>query len=401
MNKRVLLLIVLSGILSALQAQNSPYISRVVEYRPAPGQHINRLFPTAANSDTYEKALAFANAQLTSRKHAKLLGLGGYGGYVIVTFDHSVVNVKGQYDMRTTGNNFYITNTEISAMSEPGIVMVCQDLNKNGIPDPNEPWYELAGSEYNNPETIKNYEITYYRPQPDQQKKNIRWTDNQGNEGEVTHHQFATQKTMYPLWVAENTMTFKGTKLPNNVYIMTHDYGYGDGPISLVVQKNYAWGYADNNVNFFDQDTQTFTEPIEATGLKIDWAVDAAGNHVDLDYIDFVKIYTGILQEKMPVGETSTELSGMGGVIDLHPAAILTGLNTPEADTQILIHNNQISIKEHSGTKTITDIFSINGVSVMRNITDKDLNITLLPAGVYLIKVKTAKGTTTQKFIKH
>ena len=37
----------------------------------------------------------------------------------------------------------------------------------------------------------------------------------------------------------------------------------------------------------------------------------------------------------------------------------------------------------------------------MRNITDKDLNITLLPAGVYLIKVKTAKGTTTQKFIKH
>ena len=57
-----------------------------------------------------------------------------------MAFDHPVVNVPGEYDLRTTGNNVCITNTEIGAMAEPGIVMVCQDLNKNGIPDPDGPW---------------------------------------------------------------------------------------------------------------------------------------------------------------------------------------------------------------------------------------------------------------------
>ena len=41
--------------------------------------------------------------------------------------------------------------------------MVAYDRNKNGIADDDE-WYELAGSEYNKEETIKNYKITYYRP---------------------------------------------------------------------------------------------------------------------------------------------------------------------------------------------------------------------------------------------
>ena len=40
--------------------------------------------------------------------------------------------------------------------------MVSVDVNGNGLPD--DEWYELAGSEYQKPSTIKNYEITYYRP---------------------------------------------------------------------------------------------------------------------------------------------------------------------------------------------------------------------------------------------
>jgi hypothetical protein len=81
----------------------------------------------------------------------------------VVGFDHPIVNVPGEYDFKALGNAF--TNS-----SEPGIVMVCQDLNKNGQPDADEPWYELAGSEYNHSQTVHNYEITYYRPEPDGQK---------------------------------------------------------------------------------------------------------------------------------------------------------------------------------------------------------------------------------------
>lgn len=366
-------------------AQNSPYINRVIEYRPAPGQHINRLFPSPKMSNTYEDALKFANNQLLSQNHSKLLGLGGYGGYVIVGFDHSVINIKGEYDLRTTGNNFYLANTDKSAMAEPGIIMVCQDLNKNGKPDDDEPWYELAGSEYNNPKTIHNYEITYYRPDPDKPKSDVRWTDNQGNEGVVKHIVFATQKTMYPLWIKEDKMTFKGTKLPGNVY--NNELGY-------FLQESFEYGYADNNINEYDATTKTFKEPIEKTGVKIDWAVDSEGNPVELDYIDFVKIYTGQLQEAGPLGETSTELTGIGGVIDVHPNTILS--STSEVSKQnfhLYTVDNKLVIKGIKNIKSV-DVFTISGIRVATSTQLQDL-----PSGVYIVKILTEDRKTYQSKI--
>jgi hypothetical protein len=293
MKKITFLSIFILLILQNSFGQNSEKISRVLEYKPAPGQHINRLFPTPAYSDTYANALTFATTNLVN--NSSMIGLGAYGGYVVVGFDHSIVNVKGEYDFKVLGNAF--TNG-----SEPGIVMVCQDLNKNGVPDTNEPWYELAGSEYNNAQTIHNYEITYYRPDPDGQKSNIRWTDNQGNEGVVTHISFASQATMYPLWVTENTMTFKGTKLRKNAI--------QNG--STWTLPAFDWGYADNHAN---------TSTDDKIGFKIDWAVDDSGNPVHLEYIDFVKIYTGSVQEAGWLGETSTEVAG---VVDLHAQQQIT-----------------------------------------------------------------------------
>ncbi len=32
----------------------------------------------------------------------------------------------------------------------------------DGLPD--DEWYEIAGSEYGHAKTVKNYEITYYKP---------------------------------------------------------------------------------------------------------------------------------------------------------------------------------------------------------------------------------------------
>ncbi|MDD3322242.1 MAG: DUF4465 domain-containing protein [Paludibacter sp.] len=271
-------------------SQHSEKITKVLEYKPAPGQHINRLFPTPSFSDTPENALLFAQQKLIG--NTSMLGLGAFGGYAVVGFDHSIVNVTNEYDFKALGNAF--TNS-----SEPGVVMVCQDLNKNGLPDANEPWYELAGSEYNNTETIHNYEITYYRPDPDGLKSNIKWTDNQGAEGVVTHISFATQATMYPLWITDNTMTFKGTRLRKNAL--------QNG--SMWSLPGFNWGYVDNYAN---------TSTNDKIGFKIDWAVDDSGNPVHLDYIDFIKVYTGIVQETGWLGETSTEFAG---IVDLHPDA--------------------------------------------------------------------------------
>ena len=278
---------------SMLNAQNSDKITRVLDYKPAPGQHTNRVYPSAAMSTSKADALTFASSCLVGNK--SMLGLGSFGGYVVVGFDHPIVNVPGEYDFKALGNGF-------PNSSEPGIVMVCQDLNKNGIPDPNEPWYELAGSDYSKPSTIHNYEITYYRPNPDGVKSNISWTDNKGGEGVVTHISFAGQATMYPLWITENTMTFKGTLLADNAI--------QNGTMWSLPALD--WGYVDNQAN---------NATIDKNGFKIDWAVDDSGNPIKLASIDFIKVYTGMVQEAGWLGETSTELAG---IVDLHPTAVVT-----------------------------------------------------------------------------
>ena len=283
----------------------SPYITRVHEYRPAPGQFVNEL-PEYREGDTEESMRQKAEDCLAYNA-GTMVTLGGYGGYIVVGFDHTIVNRPGEYDFKILGNAFYSTGATGAAggSSEPGIVMVSADVNGNGIPD--DAWYELAGSEYQKPSTIKNYEITYYRP--DEAKTPVpgtdpsitdstyvRWTDNQGGTGYVSKVVFHKQ-SYYPQWLSDETLTFEGTRLPDNAIDES-----GNG--SYYVLYAYDWGYADNHPN-----------DSEKSNFKIDWAVDAEGNPVHLQGIDFIKIYTGVNQFNGWLGECSTEVAG---VTDLH-----------------------------------------------------------------------------------
>lgn len=283
----------------------SPYITRVHEYRPAPGQFVNEL-PEYSEGDTEESMRQKAEDCLAYNA-GTMVTLGGYGGYIVVGFDHTIVNRPGEYDFKVLGNAFYSTGAAggSGGGSEPGIVMVSADVNGNGIPD--DAWYELAGSEYQKPSTIKNYEITYYRP--DEAKTPVpgtdpsitdstyvRWTDNQGGEGylsKLTYH----KQAYYPQWLSDETLSFRGTRLADNAIDES-----GDG--SYYVLYAYDWGYADNHPN-----------DSEKSNFKIDWAVDAEGNPVHLQGIDFIKIYTGVNQFNGWLGECSTEVAG---VTDLH-----------------------------------------------------------------------------------
>lgn len=283
----------------------SPYITRVHEYRPAPGQFVNEL-PEYSEGDTEESMRQKAEDCLAYNA-GTMVTLGGYGGYIVVGFDHTIVNRPGEYDFKVLGNAFYSTGAAggSGGSSEPGIVMVSADVNGNGIPD--DAWYELAGSEYQKPSTIKNYEITYYRP--DEAKipvpgtdpsitdsTYVRWTDNQGGTGYVSKVVFHKQ-SYYPQWLSDETLTFEGTRLPDNAIDES-----GDG--SYYVLYAYDWGYADNHPN-----------DSEKSNFNIDWAVDAEGNPVHLQGIDFIKIYTGVNQFNGWLGECSTEVAG---VTDLH-----------------------------------------------------------------------------------
>ncbi|MEO6682953.1 MAG: hypothetical protein ABIN48_09005, partial [Ginsengibacter sp.] len=258
--------------------ESSAYISKVFEYLPAPGQFINK------NLGNWASAEKLVGGSLN------MVSLGGYGGYIIFGFDHSIVNEEG-YDLAIYGNPAKAPYE----WAEPGIVMVSQDANANGLPD--DKWYELAGSEYNSAETIKNYEVTYYNPKAD--GKDIPWKDNQGRSDVVLANNFHKQN-YYPLFAPnQDSITFKGTLLKSTFR--------QNGGISI--NEGFAWGYSDTWSIDDDYESKRYNS------FDISNAVNAEGKKVVLKAIDFVKVYTGQNSKgNTMMGEISTEVKGAADI---------------------------------------------------------------------------------------
>ncbi|MCM1310150.1 MAG: cell surface protein [Bacteroides sp.] len=265
------------------EIEYSPYIARVLEYCPAPGQFVNEM-PMYEQGDTYADILQKAEESISGTNDI-MITLGGWGGYVTFAFDHTVINVEGEMDFRIWGNAFYeLTNPDTKGGSaEPGIVMVSYDTNCNGLPD--DPWYELAGSEYANEQ--KNYSMTYTLPE----SGDIPWVDTDGQRGYIYLNNFHTQ-SYFPQWLNANQLTFNGSLLPDNGIDQS-----GNG--TYYVLYSFDWGYVDNHPNDYP----------DLNSFDIGWAVDSAGNKVNLPGADFIRVYTGLNQSCGWLGETSTELS--------------------------------------------------------------------------------------------
>ena len=266
--------------------------SEVFDYTPAPGQFINELKTGGfdGSQTTMETAIAYAEKRMSDENW---VSLGSFGGYIIVGFDHSIVN-SGDYDFGIKGNSF-------AGSSEPGIVWVMQDENGNGKPD--DTWYELAGSETGKATTIQNYAVTYYRPSGAGMP--VQWTDNLGNHGEIDYlKQFHRQDYYYPLWIEEDSYTLSGTRLEPRNYDAS-----GNG--SYWVNDTYDWGYSDNfsPIDRLTEDDNAEGD-INANHFKISNAIDCNNEPIHLDYIDFVKVQVGVNAKSGWLGELSTEVCG-------------------------------------------------------------------------------------------
>ena len=259
--------------------------NKVYEYTPAPGQFINEL-KTGGFDGTQinpESAVEYAKNRL---ENENWVSLGGFGGYIVVGFDHSISNTRS-YDFSVIGNAF-------DGSSEPGVVWVMQDENGNGFPD--DTWYELAGSEHGKFETYRDYAVTYYRPTGTGML--VQWTDNYGNSGEVDYlAQFHDQDYYYPLWIGTDSYTLTGTRLEARNYDQS-----GNG--TYWVNPHYDWGYVDN---FSPSD---FNSSDKANLFRISNAVDFEGNPVNMSHIDFVKVQCAVNTKSGWLGELSTEVCG-------------------------------------------------------------------------------------------
>ena len=288
----------------------SPYIAQVFDYFPAPGQFVNKL-PQYEEGDTHKDMVAKAGESLIG-EDANMITLGGWGGYVVLGFDHTIVNVAGKKDFRIEGNAFGANaNPDVDApfggSCEPGIIMVSYDANGNGKPDDewyeivgsgnftaeNENWYQKAIDNGNDVNTYRNFQMTYHKPtveDPANIADYIYWTNNKGQEGYKFKHSYHRQ-SYYPLWINDDTITFDGIRLAENGI---DESGQGN----YYVLYAFKHGYVDNFPNNDDK-----------SAIDIDWAIDKNGNKVNLPGIDFVKVYNGVDQENGWLGEASTEVA--------------------------------------------------------------------------------------------
>jgi len=253
-----------AAVIRPITEESNLYVTTLIDYLPAPGQFINTTLGSEEGAKTVEGKKG-------------LISLGGWGGSVSYAFDHTVLNTEGANDVMVYGN-------AMSTFAEPGIVWVMQDENANGIAD--DTWYEIKGSADALEGTIKNYSVTYTKPDPI--TADVPWTDSEGNSGVVATNAFHSQ-AYYPESVTEDSYTITGTLLSSSNINMSNP--------TFITSAPFESGYADNT----------------AGGDEIDIAnaIDNDGNTVNLTGIDFIKVQTAIQANMGWLGELSTEVTGI------------------------------------------------------------------------------------------
>ena len=297
-------------------ATRNCYATKILEYQPAAGQF--------RCEEAWDNPVEFFESD------ERGLSLGALGGYVVLGFDQPIYNnPQNPYgvDFTVEGNSFVAA--EKGVWTEPGAVQVMEDKNGNGLPDDGE-WYELAGSDYWLSTTKRNVELTYYNPNYND-RYTVPWKMTWEENGETCTEYGAVvtnnfhKHTFYPdyfynqdnpdetkRWynpsVSRDSITFTG---------MTNIRGCIDmrSPSYIEFYSYSGFGYCDNK-GFVKDDSRIAQNPYgrpslgetAGDGMDISWAVDKDGNYVELEKIDFVKVYTAGQVIAGWLGEWSTEV---------------------------------------------------------------------------------------------
>ncbi len=287
MKKNILLIIFIMS-MAKVFSQHATF--RLIEYVPAPGQHIN-----IENLGTPQAA------EKIRENVSSAVSLGSFGGYVVLGFEEGCIN----HEDNPYGIDFTVFGNAFSGSSEPGIIWVMKDINKNGIPD--DTWYEIAGSNYFNSGTRFNYEVTYYKTGT----RDVIWKDNDGKTGMLQANNFNLQEyypkyEFFPQYPADS-VSFSGTLLSDviddvtagEIRILPPVFGYAD---THPWKQGIDLSLADN----------PYTSQVEGAGgspIDISWAVDAEGKYLELDTIHFIKIVSASLATAGWLGEISTDVA--------------------------------------------------------------------------------------------
>lgn len=203
---------------------------RVFEFTPAPGQFVNEKVSGYSGESTAAEAAIYAEKRLRSGLY---LSLGGFGGYVVVGFDHDIVN-NGGYNPRHRRQSDRDSQRTRDSVG---------DARRQR----QQPCPTIRGTNSRVATAVRmrrrgrrcsGYEVTYYRPAAAGQP--VIWCDNLGATGEIDYIAAShKQDFYYPSWISADSYTLGGTRLKARNYDR-------DGDGTYWVNPAYDWGYADN-----------------------------------------------------------------------------------------------------------------------------------------------------------
>ncbi|MDR0852338.1 MAG: hypothetical protein LBN36_07570, partial [Clostridiales Family XIII bacterium] len=285
--------------------------------------------------------------------------LGNFGGSVTVYYQEAIKNdPENPYgiDFAIDGNAG--AGGGGAGLSEPGNVYVSKDGTD---------WYLLAGSDYFDDNTIRDYEVTYIR----NADGTSGYRDNHGSQISIPNPSFYKypKPANYPLYPwqtgEEDEITFSGPLLTSSA---SDPYGSA--------QAAYPdWGYVDVHATNTAAIANPYTTGYD--GFDISWAIDAQGKPVELDEIHYIKVQTASHIYAGAIGEKSTEVSAISPAVRLDTSVGVTG--TPDA---IKLNGIALALED--------DVYIYNvPIDSIENV-----NISVEGTGAGMVYINNAKGAS-------
>ena len=291
----------------------------VVDYLPIGSQSVNDQW----HSDYDQIGINPERTLAGTGGWALQITTGSFGGYVTYYFEDGITNDPGH----PYGIDFTVYGNVRGRTGGPGTVLV----SENGTD-----WYELAGSEHYDANTLWNYEVTYHRTE----SGTVSFTDNQGRSETLVRagndFQYPNAE-YYPLhkWTdaEKDSLTFRGTLLLGANGL---DFSQQDA-----TAMSAAWGYTnlaspgslelDNDANYIVKAVNPYALPGMNNGsneFDLAWAVDTDGKPVYLDKVHYVKVQGGTLIQPTT---TKDERSALLSTVAKMPVSADAGITTAPA----------------------------------------------------------------------
>lgn len=290
----------------------TPFATRVIDYSPAPGQWVNDFRfnnPSAALGQPFPGGLP-------SPDEFSLVSLGGFGGSIILAFDHTIqddlLNPFGM-DAIVFGNAFWVSSNPNDHWAECATIEISLDVNGNG--DADDRWYLIPGS---------------HIPDPTGQFLVVTWDDDVADD---------TYPPAFDTWIPpglSGMWTTEAYELPGDLFgppVVTNPsldpgvegiIGYAEYSPTLLLGDLDADNVVDDPTIPPEEFYTVPDDPLEVgmtpgsgggDAFDIAWAIHpATGKSANLPGFDFIRITTAVNVVFGALGEKSPEIDAVADV---------------------------------------------------------------------------------------